>query len=53
MYDIPFPGYDSLTEEMREKPAMLLLSINDSEGNLIRNVSQKTLKRNRENCLGF
>ena len=42
--DIPFPGYDSLTEEMREKPAMLLLSINDSEGNLIRNVSQKPSK---------
>ena len=29
---------------MREKPAMLLLSINDSEGNLIRNVSQKPSK---------
>ena len=42
--DIPFPGYDSLTDEMREKPAMLLLSINDSEGNLIRNVSQKPSK---------
>jgi hypothetical protein len=42
--DIPFPGYDSLTEEMREKSAMLLLSINDSEGNLIRNVSQKPSK---------
>ena len=42
--DIPFPGYDSLTDEMREKPAMLLMSINDSEGNLIRNVSQKPSK---------
>ena len=34
--DIPFPGYDSLTAEMREKPAQLLLSISDSEGNLIK-----------------
>jgi hypothetical protein len=42
--DIPFPGYDSLTAEMREKPAQLLLSINDSEGNLIRNVSQRASK---------
>ena len=42
--DIPFPGYDSLTDEMREKPAMLLLSINDAQGNLIRNVSQKPSK---------
>ena len=42
--DIPFPGYDSLTAEMREKPAQLLLSISDSEGNLIRNVNQRASK---------
>ena len=42
--DIPFPGYDSLTKEMREKPAQLLLSINDSNGNLIRNVSKNATK---------
>ena len=42
--DIPFPGYESLTQEMREKPATLLLSINDSDGNLIRNVNQRASK---------
>ena len=42
--DIPFPGYESLTEEMREKSATLLLSINDTEGNLIRNVNKRASK---------
>ena len=36
--DIPFPGYDALSDEMNEKPASIILTIKDSEGNHIRNV---------------
>ena len=33
-----------LTDEMREKSASIILSINDSEGNLIRNVNKPASK---------
>ena len=33
--DIPFPGYDKLTDEMNEKPASIILTIKDSQGNHI------------------
>ena len=38
--DIPFPGYDKLSEEMNEKSASIILTIKDSEGNHIRNVKK-------------
>ena len=38
--DIPFPGYDKLSEEMNEKSVSIILTIKDSEGNHIRNVKK-------------
>jgi hypothetical protein len=38
--DVPFPGYDKLADEMNEKPASIILTIKDSEGNHIRNVKK-------------
>ncbi|MDG2500356.1 MAG: glycosyl hydrolase, partial [Flavobacteriaceae bacterium] len=38
--DVPFPGYDKLANEMNEKPASIILTIKDSEGNHIRNVKK-------------
>jgi len=38
--DIPFPGYEALTNEMNEKPASIILTIKDSDGNHIRNVKK-------------
>ncbi|MDB3883803.1 hypothetical protein N9323_00410 [Flavobacteriaceae bacterium] len=38
--DIPFPGYDKLTDEMNEKPASIILTIKDTEGNHIRNIKK-------------
>ena len=38
--DIPFPGYDKLSDEMNEKPASIILTIKDSDGNHIRNVKK-------------
>ncbi len=45
--DIPFPGYEALSDEMNEKPASIILTITDSEGNHIRNV-----KKNASNGSG-
>ncbi len=45
--DIPFPGYDVLSDEMNEKPASIILTIKDSNGNHIRNV-----KKNASNGTG-
>ena len=45
--DIPFPGYDVLSDEMNEKSPSLILTIKDSEGNHIRNV-----KKNASNGSG-
>ena len=42
--DIPFTGWDSLADEMSEKGANIILSITDSEGNLIRNVKKMASK---------
>ena len=38
--DVPFPGYDKLSDEMTEKSASIILTIKDSNGNHIRNVKQ-------------
>lgn len=38
--DIPFPGYDKLSDEMTEKSPSIILTIKDSNGNHIRNVKQ-------------
>jgi photosystem II stability/assembly factor-like uncharacterized protein len=38
--DIPFPGYDKLSDEMIEKSPSIILTIKDSNGNHIRNVKQ-------------
>ena len=38
--DVPFPGYDKLSDEMNEKSASIILTIKDSNGNHIRNVKQ-------------
>jgi hypothetical protein len=38
--DVPFPGYDKLADEMNEKPASIILTIKDSEGNHIRNIKK-------------
>ena len=45
--DIPFPGYKALSDEMNEKPASIILTIKDSNGNLINNV-----KKNASNGSG-
>ena len=42
--DIPFPGWNNLEEEKNEKRSRVWLSIKDSEGNIINNVSQSAKK---------
>jgi photosystem II stability/assembly factor-like uncharacterized protein len=39
--DIPFPGWDALDAERQEKAAQVVLSIQDSQGNVINKISQK------------
>ena len=39
--DIPFPGWDALDAELQEKAAQVVLSIRDSQGNVINKISQK------------
>ena len=39
--DIPFPGWDALDAERQEKEAQVVLSIQDSQGNVINKISQK------------
>ena len=39
--DIPFPGWDALDAELQEKAAQVVLSIQDSQGNVINKISQK------------
>lgn len=39
--DIPFPGWDALDTERQEKEAQVVLSIQDSQGNVINKISQK------------
>jgi photosystem II stability/assembly factor-like uncharacterized protein len=39
--DIPFPGWDALDTERQEKAAQVVLSIQDSQGNVINKISQK------------
>ena len=34
--DIPFPGYEALDAETREKGAQVLIAIHDNEGNIVR-----------------
>jgi hypothetical protein len=38
--DIPFPGWDALENEKNEKRAKVWLSVKDSDGNIINNISQ-------------
>ena len=38
--DIPFPGWDQLAKELNEKSPTIILSISDSDGNHIRNISK-------------
>lgn len=42
--DVPFPGWDALDEEANEGKPMLWLSIQDGQGNVIRNVSKAAKK---------
>lgn len=42
--DIPFPGYKALDEENNEKAARIWITIRDSEGNVIRNLSKSAKK---------
>ena len=39
--DIPFPGWDALDTERLEEEAQVVLSIQDSQGNVINKISQK------------
>jgi photosystem II stability/assembly factor-like uncharacterized protein len=39
--DIPFPGWDAFDAERQEKEAQVVLSIQDSQGNVINKISQK------------
>ncbi|MCH1431456.1 MAG: glycosyl hydrolase [Flavobacteriaceae bacterium] len=39
--DIPYPGWDALDAERQEKEAQVVLSIQDSQGNVINKISQK------------
>ena len=42
--NIPFPGWDALDAEREEQAAQVVLSIQDSKGNVINKVSQKASK---------
>ena len=42
--DIPFPGWDALDAEREEEAAQVVLSIQDSQGNVINKVNQKARK---------
>ncbi|PQB05574.1 WD40/YVTN/BNR-like repeat-containing protein [Aureitalea marina] len=42
--NVPFPGWEALDEEANEGKAMLWLSIQDAQGNVIRNVSKGASK---------
>lgn len=39
--DVPFPGWEELANELNEKSARIILTISDSDGNHIQNVSKK------------
>ena len=34
--DVPFPGYDALDEELRDRSAQVLIAIHDQDGNILR-----------------
>jgi len=40
--DIPFPGWDDLDAELAEEKPVVMLTITDSVGNIIRNIKVKT-----------
>ena len=42
--NIPFPGWEALDKEEKEKEASVLLTIQDPEGNIIRKISEKAKK---------
>ena len=42
--NIPFPGWDALDSEASEKSAQIILTINDTNGNVIQKVNQKASK---------
>ena len=42
--NIPFPGWDALDSEASEKSAQIILTINDTDGNVIQKVNQKASK---------
>ncbi|MGM0572873.1 MAG: WD40/YVTN/BNR-like repeat-containing protein [Bacteroidota bacterium] len=42
--DIPFPGWEKLDEEKNQEAPMLLLTVKDSEGNLIRKLKTQPKK---------
>tara|TARA_B100001769_G_scaffold128257_1_gene100122 strand:- start:1065 stop:4334 length:3270 start_codon:yes stop_codon:yes gene_type:complete len=42
--NIPFPGWDNLEKEKNEKKSLVWLSIKDSDGNIINNISQPAKK---------
>ena len=42
--DIPFPGWESLDDELFEEKPMVILTIKDSEGNIVRSIKAKSGK---------
>ncbi len=42
--NVPFPGWDALDKESLEKPAKVLLTIQDPDGNIVRKIRAKAKK---------
>ena len=42
--DIPFPGWDALDEENNESKTMVLLTVKDTDGNIVRNIKNPAKK---------
>lgn len=51
--DIPFPGWDALDTERQEKEAQVVLSIQDSQGNVINKISQKAFQGSHRMAWNF
>ncbi len=37
--DVPFPGWDALGDEFRERPSQVVLTVSDARGNVVRRVT--------------